>query len=161
MERTNFRYMKPDDLPGRSPDFAAIDVSFISLKLILPPLKAMLTQPARIVALIKPQFEAGREKVGKNGIVRDPAVHREVLETCSQLRDELGFALERLDLLADYGRRGQYRISRLLALQGKSRCRIAPVNCRNMRRRSTSMAKHAREIHFSLNHIRGRLQAES
>ena len=96
MERTNFRYIQPEDLPGAMPDFAVIDVSFISLKLILPPLKALLKRPARIVALIKPQFEAGREKVGKNGIVRDPSVHREVLESVLTMGDELGYELRGL-----------------------------------------------------------------
>src|SRR5690606_32419526 len=63
MERTNFRYMQPDDLTGPQPSFATIDVSFISLKLILPPLRGLLRPDGRVVALIKPQFEAGREKV--------------------------------------------------------------------------------------------------
>ena len=96
MERTNFRYIKPEDLTGPKPNLASIDVSFISLRLILPPLIPLLTQPAQIVALIKPQFEAGREKVGKNGIVRDPAVHREVLETVLAAADELGLQLSGL-----------------------------------------------------------------
>lgn len=87
-ERTNFRYMTPEDLDGPVPDFASIDVSFISLKIILPPLLTLLKRPADIAALIKPQFEAGREKVGKSGVVRDPKVHLEVLNTV------LGFAVE-------------------------------------------------------------------
>ncbi|MNM80253.1 16S/23S rRNA (cytidine-2'-O)-methyltransferase TlyA [compost metagenome] len=80
--------MTPEDLEGPKPDFASIDVSFISLKIILPPLLALLERPADIAALIKPQFEAGREKVGKSGVVRDPKVHQEVLETV------LSFALD-------------------------------------------------------------------
>ncbi|REJ14350.1 MAG: TlyA family rRNA (cytidine-2'-O)-methyltransferase [Caldibacillus debilis] len=79
MERTNFRYMKPEDLRCGMAEFAAIDVSFISLKKILPPLKAMLVPDSDVVALIKPQFEAGKESVGKKGIVRDPAVHEKVI----------------------------------------------------------------------------------
>ncbi|MBY9081507.1 TlyA family RNA methyltransferase [Paenibacillus sp. HN-1] len=93
MERTNFRYMTPPDLKGPSPDFASIDVSFISLKIILPPLKELLKRPADIVALIKPQFEAGREKVGKSGVVRDSAVHREVLVNVLSMAEELGYRL--------------------------------------------------------------------
>jgi 23S rRNA (cytidine1920-2'-O)/16S rRNA (cytidine1409-2'-O)-methyltransferase len=93
MERTNFRYMKPEDLTGPAPNFASIDVSFISLKIILPPLLELLAKPAGIVALIKPQFEAGREKVGKNGIVRDPEVHGEVLNMVLSYADELGLQL--------------------------------------------------------------------
>lgn len=96
MERTNFRYMTPQDLLGPSPDFASIDVSFISLRIILPPLKALLKQPGDVAALIKPQFEAGREKVGKSGVVRDPAVHKEVLTTVLTFAQELGFELKGL-----------------------------------------------------------------
>lgn len=79
MERTNIRYVKPEDL-GEFADFASIDVSFISLKLVLPVVKSLLKDEGEIVALIKPQFEAGREKVGKKGVVRDPDVHREVIK---------------------------------------------------------------------------------
>lgn len=75
MERTNFRYLKPEDLTKEMPQFASIDVSFISLRLMLPPLKKLLVDNSDIIALIKPQFEAGREQVGKKGIVRDPKVH--------------------------------------------------------------------------------------
>ncbi|WP_223066549.1 TlyA family RNA methyltransferase [Paenibacillus caui] len=95
-ERTNFRYMTPEDLDGPSPNFASIDVSFISLRMILPPLMALLKKPADIVALIKPQFEAGREKVGKSGVVRDPKVHEEVLVTVLTFADELGLDLKGL-----------------------------------------------------------------
>ncbi|MFD1176260.1 TlyA family RNA methyltransferase [Paenibacillus puldeungensis] len=95
-ERTNFRYMILEDLDGPRPDFASIDVSFISLKIILPPLLTLLKRPADIAALIKPQFEAGREKVGKSGVVRDPKVHQEVLETILSYAVELGFSLQGL-----------------------------------------------------------------
>ncbi|MEK5476804.1 TlyA family RNA methyltransferase [Paenibacillus sp. FSL R5-0407] len=95
-ERTNFRYMTPDDLDGPTPDFASIDVSFISLKIILPPLLELLKRPADVAALIKPQFEAGRDKVGKSGVVRDSKVHLEVLETVLGFAVELGFALKGL-----------------------------------------------------------------
>lgn len=96
MERTNFRYMTPPDLKGPAPDFASIDVSFISLKIILPPLLALLKRPADIAALIKPQFEAGREKVGKSGVVRDSAVHIEVLKNVLSMAEELGYTLKNL-----------------------------------------------------------------
>ena len=95
MERTNFRYMTPPDLAGPIPDFASI-VSFISLKIILPPLKALLKRPADIAALIKPQFEAGREKVGKSGVIRDSAVHKEVLINVLTMAAELGYQLQGL-----------------------------------------------------------------
>ncbi len=79
MEKTNFRYLTPEDIPDR-PDFASVDVSFISLDKILTPAYALLTEEGEMVCLIKPQFEAGRDKVGKKGVVRDPKVHREVVE---------------------------------------------------------------------------------
>jgi 23S rRNA (cytidine1920-2'-O)/16S rRNA (cytidine1409-2'-O)-methyltransferase len=96
MERTNFRYTKLEDLMGPEPDFATIDVSFISLRIILPPLKVILGSRGSIVALIKPQFEAGREKVGKSGVVRDPNVHQEVLEQVLSFAAGLGFVLKGL-----------------------------------------------------------------
>ena len=79
LERTNARYLTREQIPDVL-DFASIDVSFISLKLIFPALYELLRQGGHIACLIKPQFEAGREKVGKKGVVRDPAVHLEVLE---------------------------------------------------------------------------------
>ena len=80
MERVNIRYINPDDIPDKL-DFATIDVSFISLKLVLPSVKKLLSENGEIVCLIKPQFEAGREKVGKNGVVRDLETHKEVLDS--------------------------------------------------------------------------------
>ena len=88
MERVNFRYAKPEDFTLGIPEVAVIDVSFISLKLMLPPLHAILKEEGEVIALIKPQFEAGREAVGKNGIVRDPQTHQKVLE------DILSFAAQ-------------------------------------------------------------------
>lgn len=79
LERTNARYLTHETIPEEL-DFASVDVSFISLKLILPALARLLKPDGHAVCLVKPQFEAGREKVGKKGVVRDPAVHREVLE---------------------------------------------------------------------------------
>jgi len=96
MERTNFRHVTPDMLDGPRPDLATVDVSFISLKLILPPLKEVLAAGGDAVALIKPQFEAGRDKVGKSGVVRDPAVHRDVLETVLGFAASIGFDLHGL-----------------------------------------------------------------
>ena len=79
MEKTNIRYVTPDDVADRI-QFSSIDVSFISLTKVLTPVRNLLTDEGEIVCLIKPQFEAGREKVGKKGVVRDPAVHQEVIE---------------------------------------------------------------------------------
>lgn len=96
MERTNFRYMTPADLAFGMPNFASIDVSFISLKLILPVLKTLLVPNSDVVALVKPQFEAGREQVGKKGIVRDPAVHENVLEKIIHFSKETGYNVKNL-----------------------------------------------------------------
>lgn len=88
MERTNFRHVKPEDLVHGLPSFATIDVSFISLRLILPVLKTMLLTGGEVIALVKPQFEAGREDVGKKGVIRDKRVHErvvtEMIEFCLQ-----------------------------------------------------------------------------
>jgi 23S rRNA (cytidine1920-2'-O)/16S rRNA (cytidine1409-2'-O)-methyltransferase len=91
MERTNFRYVKPEDLIKGMPNFASIDVSFISLRLILPVLKTLLVPGSDIVALVKPQFEAGREQVGKKGIVRDRKVHEQVLERITVFSIDEGY----------------------------------------------------------------------
>lgn len=96
MERTNFRYMEPQDLGEFVPDFASIDVSFISLRLILPALAKLMAFGGGIVALIKPQFEAGREQVGKSGVVRDAKVHSSVVEMILNFAAELGFELHGL-----------------------------------------------------------------
>ncbi|MDI4645368.1 TlyA family RNA methyltransferase [Cohnella hashimotonis] len=96
MERCNFRHMTPDQLTGPTPAFVSIDVSFISLKLILPALRPLLGPGAGTVALIKPQFEAGREQVGKSGVVRDPGVHLSVLREVLSAAHTLGFELRGL-----------------------------------------------------------------
>ncbi|EOH87839.1 TlyA family RNA methyltransferase [Enterococcus pallens] len=94
MERTNFRYSKPTDFEKGTPDFATIDVSFISLKLILPPLKDILVPAGDVVALIKPQFEAGKSFVGKKGIVKEAATHFNVLNDITQFALQAGFDVE-------------------------------------------------------------------
>ncbi|PEJ37265.1 TlyA family RNA methyltransferase [Bacillus pseudomycoides] len=96
MERTNFRYVTPTDLERGLPQFASIDVSFISLKLILPVLKTILTPNGDVAALIKPQFEAGREQVGKKGIVRDRKVHEAVVEMIVDFAIKEGYDVENL-----------------------------------------------------------------
>ncbi len=96
MERTNIRYVTAADI-GEPPSFVSVDVSFISLTKILLPVKELMTEKGELVCLIKPQFEAGREKVGKKGVVRDPAVHREVIRTVAAYALELGLTLRALD----------------------------------------------------------------
>ena len=92
MERTNARYLDREQIPDEL-DFASVDVSFISLRLILPAVHGLLKAGGHVACLIKPQFEAGREKVGKKGVVRDPAVHLEVLEQFLQNAKESGFTV--------------------------------------------------------------------
>ena len=92
MERTNIRYVTPEDL-GEPLDLSVIDVSFISLKIVLPAIKQLLKPDGQVLCLIKPQFEAGREKVGKKGVVRDPEIHKEVLDMFVALADSLNFTI--------------------------------------------------------------------
>ena len=92
MERTNARYLTHEQVPDEL-DFASVDVSFISLKLILPALCGLLKEGGHVACLVKPQFEAGKEKVGKKGVVRDPAVHLEVLENFLNHAKESGFTV--------------------------------------------------------------------
>lgn len=96
MEKTNFRYVTKEDLHHGMPNFASIDVSFISLKLILPVLKQLLQDNSDVVALIKPQFEAGREQVGKKGIVRDKKVHKQVLRNILDFCLEEGYTIKEI-----------------------------------------------------------------
>jgi len=90
MEKTNFRYLTEQEIPEPI-DFACADVSFISLEKVLPPARALLRKGAQMVCLVKPQFEAGRELVGKNGVVRDPKVQEAVLNRISAFCEEIGF----------------------------------------------------------------------
>ena len=92
MERTNIRYVTPEDL-GEPLDLSVIDVSFISLKIVLPTIKNLLKPTGQVLCLIKPQFEAGKEKVGKKGVVREKSTHKEVLDNFVSLADELNFKI--------------------------------------------------------------------
>ena len=92
MERTNIRYVTPEDL-GEPLDLSVVDVSFISLGIVLPAIRELLKPEGQVVCLIKPQFEAGKGKVGKKGVVRDPAVHLEVLENFTALARRLDFTI--------------------------------------------------------------------
>ncbi len=96
MEKTNFRYVKPEDI-GCSVDFASCDVSFISLEKILPPARELLTDNGQMVCLIKPQFEAGRDEVGKKGVVKDRNIHIKVIEKVLGYAITSGFGILGLD----------------------------------------------------------------
>ena len=96
MEKTNFRYLKRADFPER-PDFASADVSFISLSRILPAAYDIISDDAQMVCLIKPQFEAGKDKVGKKGVVRDPDIHEEVIRNTAAFAADTGFFIRGID----------------------------------------------------------------
>jgi len=92
IERTNIRYVTPEDFPDKM-DMATVDVSFISLRLVLPVITRLLTAAGEVVALVKPQFEAGREQVGKKGVVKSPEIHEEVLRRVTGQAAECGLTL--------------------------------------------------------------------
>ena len=96
MERTNVRYLTREDIPDEI-DFAVVDVSFISLSLVLPVVFALTSEAGEAVCLIKPQFEAGREKVGKKGVVRDPTTHIEVLDNFIASAERIGFTVNAIE----------------------------------------------------------------
>ncbi len=114
MEKTNIRYLLPEMVPEKI-DFASIDVSFISLTKVLLPVKALLSEEGQIVCLIKPQFEAGREKVGKKGVVREKSVHLEVIQTVIEYAVSTGFEVLNLEFSPIRGPEGN--IEYLLHLQ--------------------------------------------
>ncbi|MDV2685155.1 TlyA family RNA methyltransferase [Alkalihalophilus lindianensis] len=120
MERTNFRYVKPEDLTEGLPQFATIDVSFISLKIILPVLKTMLMRGGEVVALVKPQFEAGREQVGKKGIVREPSIHKEVLTKMTSFVQAEGYNIEGIDFSPIRGGEGNIEFLMHLSYESDS-----------------------------------------
>jgi 23S rRNA (cytidine1920-2'-O)/16S rRNA (cytidine1409-2'-O)-methyltransferase len=118
MERTNIRYVTPEQL-GEPLDLSVVDVSFISLKIVLPAIQALLKPNGQVLCLIKPQFEAGREKVGKKGVVRDPAIHREVLEDFVVLANHLGFTILGLTFSPVKGPEGNIEFLGHLTLEQK------------------------------------------
>ena len=116
MEQFNFRYAEPDDVEA-TPSCASIDVSFISLDLILPALHRILAENGQVVALVKPQFEAGREQIGKNGIIKDPKIHLAVLEKVAAFAGTHGFAVMGVDYSPIQG--GHGNIEFLMYLEKK------------------------------------------
>ncbi|MGT2934292.1 TlyA family RNA methyltransferase [Streptococcus castoreus] len=106
MEQYNFRYAKPADFTEGQPEFASIDVSFISLCLILPALHAILPDQGQVVALIKPQFEAGRDQIGKKGIVKDRQIHEKVIQKVVDFALDYGFIVKGLDFSPIQGGHG-------------------------------------------------------
>ncbi len=125
MEKTNIRYVTPEDIAER-PAFVSIDVSFISLTKVLGPVKELMTEDGELVCLIKPQFEAGREKVGKKGVVRDKSVHLEVIEMVMNYAESIGFKLLHLDYSPIKGPEGN--IEYLLHMTKNAEAEAAALN---------------------------------
>lgn len=125
MEKTNIRYVTPEDIAERSA-FVSIDVSFISLTKVLGPVKELMTEDGELVCLIKPQFEAGREKVGKKGVVRDKSVHLEVIEMVMNYAESIGFKLLHLDYSPIKGPEGN--IEYLLHMTKNAEAEAAVLN---------------------------------
>ena len=121
MERTNIRYVTPEQI-GEPLDLSVVDVSFISLRLVLPAIRALLGPAGQVICLIKPQFEAGREKVGKKGVIRDPAVHLEVLQQFTALAHELGFTIRAMTFSPVKGPEGNIEFLAHLSLQPGDAC---------------------------------------
>ena len=125
MERTNIRYVTPDMLE-ETPSLCVIDVSFISLKLVLPVVSSLLTEDGHVANLIKPQFEAGKGKVGKKGVVRDPAVHEEVLQNFISLAKSLDFTIRNLTFSPVKGPEGNIEFLAHLSMQPGEDSYLAP-----------------------------------
>ncbi len=119
MEKTNIRYVTPEDI-GEPVDFSSIDVSFISLTKVLMPIRDYLKADGQIVALIKPQFEAGREKVGKKGVVREKSTHLEVIRKVMDFAQSIGFDLCALDFSPIKGPEGNIEYLICLKKSGKN-----------------------------------------
>ena len=119
MEKTNIRYVTPEDI-GKPVDFSSIDVSFISLTKVLGPVKEILSPGGEVVALIKPQFEAGREKVGKKGVVREKSTHLEVIQMVMAYAAEIGFEIRNLEFSPIKGPERYYQYFKQFGLLGKT-----------------------------------------
>jgi len=119
MERTNIRYVTPDML-DKAPELAVIDVSFISLAIVLPVVRKLLTDTCQAICLIKPQFEAGRGKVGKKGVVRDPETHKEVLDAFIENAKKAGFRVDSITYSPVKGPKGNIEYLGLLSSTGEN-----------------------------------------
>ena len=141
MEKTNIRYVTPDDI-GELVDFVSIDVAFISLTKVLEPVKALMKENAQIVCLIKPQFEAGREQVGKKGVVREPRVHEEVIQMVMNYALSLGFHILGIDHSPIRGPEGN--IEYLLYMENDNR---EPVTIDEKQKEAVKeLVAHAHEV---------------
>ena len=140
MERTNARSVTPDMFPEKM-DMAVMDMSFISLRLVLPAVRALLREHGCVACLVKPQFEAGREKVGKKGVVRDPAVHREVLENFIAAAKEIGFVVRGMTYSPVRGPEGNIEYLAWLSLDGEN----AEIDCADIVEQSHADLERGRQ----------------
>jgi 23S rRNA (cytidine1920-2'-O)/16S rRNA (cytidine1409-2'-O)-methyltransferase len=140
MERTNARFLTPEWFE-ETPEFATVDVSFISIRLILPGLFGALKNGASAVVLVKPQFEAGRGKVGKNGVVREPEIHSEVLLDAAHFASAAGFSIQALDFSPITGPKGNIEFLMILQKNTDSIC----ANEQNLQNVVTSTVRKAHE----------------
>ena len=141
MEKTNIRYVTPEDIDDKL-DFASVDVSFISLTKVLGPARALLTDQGQMVCLIKPQFEAGREKVGKKGVVRDKKVHEEVIQKIEDFCLSNGFSIHNLEYSPIKGPEGN--IEYLLYMENDNR---EPVTIDEKQKEAVKeLVAHAHEV---------------
>ena len=141
MEKTNIRYVTPEDI-GEAVSFASVDVSFISLTKVLGPLQNLLDAAAQIVCLVKPQFEAGREQVGKKGVVREPRVHEEVIQMVMNYALSLGFHILGIDHSPIRGPEGN--IEYLLYMENDNR---EPVTIDEKQKEAVKeLVAHAHEV---------------
>lgn len=115
MEKTNFRYVETSQFSKGTPNFACMDVSFISIKLLLPILFQNIEAQSQVICLVKPQFEAGREQVGKKGVVKDPAVHEDVLKRIMLFAEQVGFTIKDLSFSPITGGEGNIEFLLYLA----------------------------------------------
>ena len=126
MEKTNIRYVTPEDI-GERLDFASVDVSFISLEKVLGPARELLEENGEMVCLIKPQFEAGREKVGKKGVVKEKQVHKEVMERVASFAAGLGFGINALEYSPIKGPEGNIEYLIFLKKNGEGSVEAADI----------------------------------
>lgn len=149
MERVNIRYVTGEQVPDRL-DFISVDVSFISLSLVLPVAKQLLKEDGEIVALIKPQFEAGREKVGKKGVVRDSAVHREVIGKVIELAQSLELTVKGISFSPIKGPEGN--LEYLIYLQKTQRQEVSHFDIADIVEKSHQCLKGCEDFEENCNH---------
>ncbi len=148
MEQTNFRYMTPKDIEDKL-DFASVDVSFISLTKILIPARNLLNIGGQMVCLIKPQFEAGRDKVGKNGVVRESKIHEEVIRKVIDFADSIGFGVLHLEFSPIKGPEGNIEYLLHLKKEGEPSEEVAALTERQAEERLLTIVEERSGLSYT------------